>query len=220
MLEVNRIYNADCLDILKELPDKSIDLVLTDPPYGIGFNYNSYDDNKENLLKLIKEFVPECIRISKLCAIFTGITNCHLYPPPDWIMCYKWNTTGSFGFFGYNQWQPVLIYGKDIKGFGNINGIIKSDVIEFSGGSGVGFLRKDNAKKIHCCPKPINVIEKFINRLSNPNDLILDCFSGSGTTAIACHNLKRRFICIERDTDYYNASVERLKDAQAQLRLF
>ena len=41
-----------------------------------------------------------------------------------------------------------------------------------------------------------------------------------GTTAIACHNLKRRFICIERDTDYYNASLERLKNAQAQLRLF
>ena len=55
---------------------------------------------------------------------------------------------------------------------------------------------------------------------SNENDLILDCFSGSGTTAVASHNLKRRFICIERDTDYYNASVERLKIAQSQLKLF
>ena len=49
---------------------------------------------------------------------------------------------------------------------------------------------------------------------------VLDCFSGSGTTAIACHNLKRRFICIEKDYDYWKASVERLKDAQSQLKLF
>lgn len=55
---------------------------------------------------------------------------------------------------------------------------------------------------------------------SNENDLILDCFSGSGTTAIACHNLKRRFICIEKDFEYWQASCERLKNAQAQLKLF
>ena len=60
----------------------------------------------------------------------------------------------------------------------------------------------------------------ILNDYSNENDLILDCFSGSGTTAIACHNLKRNFICIEKDIDYYNASVERLRNAQAQLRLF
>lgn len=51
-------------------------------------------------------------------------------------------------------------------------------------------------------------------------DLVLDCFSGSGTTAVACHNLKRRFICIEKDKDYYEASVKRLEDAQKQLNLF
>ena len=50
--------------------------------------------------------------------------------------------------------------------------------------------------------------------------MVLDCFSGSGTVAIACHKLKRRFICIERDIDYYNASIERLKIAQSQLKLF
>jgi site-specific DNA-methyltransferase (adenine-specific) len=55
---------------------------------------------------------------------------------------------------------------------------------------------------------------------SNENDLILDCFSGSGTTAVACHNLNRRFICIEKDYDYWKASVERLEREQAQMRLF
>ena len=64
------------------------------------------------------------------------------------------------------------------------------------------------------------LIENILKYSSNENDLILDCFSGSGTTAVACHNLKRRFICIEKDYDYWKASVERLENAQAQLKLF
>ena len=79
---------------------------------------------------------------------------------------------------------------------------------------------KNKDVRIHPTQKPLKLFEMILSDYSNENDLILDCFSGSGTTAIACHNLKRRFICIERDTDYYNASVERLKDAQSQLKLF
>lgn len=60
----------------------------------------------------------------------------------------------------------------------------------------------------------------MIKTYTNEGDLVLDCFSGSGTTAIACHNLKRRFICIEKDKEYYEKSVERLKVEQAQLQLF
>ena len=74
--------------------------------------------------------------------------------------------------------------------------------------------------RFHPTQKPLNLISYLIQRSSNENDLILDCFSGSGTTAVACHNLRRRFICIEKDYDYWKASVERLKNAQAQLKLF
>jgi site-specific DNA-methyltransferase (adenine-specific) len=72
--------------------------------------------------------------------------------------------------------------------------------------------------RFHPTQKPLKLIEKQIALYSNENDLILDCFSGSGTTAVACHNLNRRFICIEKDKEYFDASVERLKNAQAQLR--
>ena len=72
----------------------------------------------------------------------------------------------------------------------------------------------------HPTIKPIGIFQTLINNSSKENDLVLDCFSGSGTTAIACHNLKRRFICIEKDKDYYEASVKRLEDAQKQLTLF
>lgn len=72
----------------------------------------------------------------------------------------------------------------------------------------------------HPTQKPVALLEYLIKTYSNEGDLILDNCSGSGTTAIACHNLKRRFICIEKDKDYWKASVERLENAQAQLKLF
>ena len=77
-----------------------------------------------------------------------------------------------------------------------------------------------NSKAIHSTQKPISLLEYLIKTYSNEGDLILDNCSGSGSLAIACHNLKRIFICLERDIDYYNASVERLKIAQSQLKLF
>lgn len=75
-------------------------------------------------------------------------------------------------------------------------------------------------EKIHPTQKPLAIMQKCVFEHSKEGDLILDCFSGSGTTALACHNLKRRFICIEKDKDYYEASVKRLEDAQKQLNLF
>lgn len=74
--------------------------------------------------------------------------------------------------------------------------------------------------RFHPTQKPVALLEDLIKTYSNENDLILDFCSGSGSLAVACYNLKRRFICIEKDYDYWKASVERLRDAQAQLKLF
>ena len=75
-------------------------------------------------------------------------------------------------------------------------------------------------KTNHTTQKSLKLFENILNIHSNEKDLVLDCFSGSGTTAIACHRLKRRFICIEKDKDYYEASVKRLEDEQRQGVLF
>lgn len=211
----NKIILGDCLDEMKKMPDKSIDLVLTDPPYGINFKYSSYIDTIENLLDLIKSFMPEVLRIGKRIAIFTGVQNVWLYPKAEWMISYSWNTTATYGFYGYNQWQPIILYGKDIKGFGSINGVMKSDSIVFSGCSGL-----DKEQYNHPCPKPLTVIKHLINRLSMDGDIVLDPFSGSGTTAIACLELNRRFICIEKDRGYYEMSLKRIAEYKAQLKLF
>ena len=60
----------------------------------------------------------------------------------------------------------------------------------------------------------------MVKTYTNENDVVLDCFSGSGTTAVACRNLKRRFICIEKDPEYWEASCERLEQEQRQQTLF
>ena len=86
-----------------------------------------------------------------------------------------------------------------------------------------GMLQEDMKNKdirIHPTQKPLKLFEMILRDYSNENDLVLDCFSGSGTTAVACHNLKRRFICIEKDYDYWKVSVERLNNAKEQLKLF
>lgn len=71
----------------------------------------------------------------------------------------------------------------------------------------------------HPTIKPLKIFEKLVKNSTKEGELVLDCFSGSGTTAVACHNLNRRFICIEKDPDYWAASVKRLEDATNQLKL-
>ena len=214
MLEVNKIYNADCLDILKELPDKCIDLVLTDPPYGIGRFGNRVEisnridctakinkwDKKPN-----QELFNEIFRVSKNQIIF-GANNFTLPESEYFLVWNKMQTVDNFA-------SAELAY---------TNMKIPAKVFNYSIHQ-VMQDRKKQGGKSHPTEKPVKLMEWCIllaDKFIDKNGIILDCFSGSGTTAIACHNLKRRFICIEKDYDYWKASVERLKDAQSQLKLF
>lgn len=196
----NKIINADCMDILKQLPDKCIDLVLTDPPYGIGISNNPVRQmhTKKNwdIEKPTTDVFKEIFRVSKQQIIWGG----NYFDLPKTQGFFIWNKLQPENFSlsmceyaWYSKQQPAKMYNCSV-------------------------LEEKN--KIHPTQKPLKLFMWLLNRETNENDLILDCFSGSGTTAVACHNLKRRFICIEKDYDYWKASVERLENAQAQLRLF
>ena len=220
MIKVNKIYNADCLDILKQLPDNYFDLCLCDPPYGIKMAKNTnicsktdfYGKNQKGFyVKEIhktkewdnkrpsKIYFDEICRVSKNQIIFGGNYFAdYLKPSRGWIFWDKKEHSNQ----GQNFADGELAY------------------TSFDGWIGLDYVNNSkNDKKMHPTQKPLKLFEMILNDYSKENDLVLDCFSGSGTTAIACHNLNRRFICIERDTDYYNASVERLKIAQSQLKL-
>jgi len=213
-----RFINGDSLEILKSFSENEFDLGLIDPPYGIDFNYNEYQDTEDNLIDIINKAVPELRRICKRVLIFGNHKKIWLYPKPDWLFSYSWNTTGSYGKLGICQWQPILFYGEDIKGFGSINNVIKSDSVHISGGDGVGFRRLEKIN--HPCPKPKNIIKYLIARFSNENDNVLDCFMGSGTTGLMAFDMKRNFVGIEIDKLYFDEAKKRFENFTAQQSLF
>lgn len=200
-----KIINADCMDILKQLPDKSIDLVLTDPPYNLKrFNrkdggnskkITSFGDREKNWNDLppSKEVFNEIFRVSKNQIIFGG-NNFELPTTEHFIVWDKMQKMPSFAECEL-AWSSCSTPAKIIR-------------VRFEMG------------KMHPAQKPLELFEKILNDYSKEGNLVLDCFSGSGTTAIACHRLKRRFICIEKDPEYWAKSCERLKHEQAQMQLF
>ena len=208
-----RVIEGDCLDVLRTLPDGAVDSVVTDPPYGIGFPYLGYEDTRENLVALITGFLPEARRIARRRVIvLCGPTQISLYPQADWVGAVTWNTTGTHGKYGFNQWTPVLCYGPDVSGFGSVNGCLKSDVIAISGGSGVGFMRSPEEKR-HTCPKPITIMRAVVRRYTEPDSIILDPFAGSGTTGHAAIAENRRAVLIEKERVYADLSRRRVREA-------
>ena len=210
------LYLGDCRDVLPTLGP--VDAVVTDPPYGLNFAYDTYDDAPENLPALIDAVMPEILRVGRRSVITPGVTNVHAYPRPNWTGVWTWETTSTFGQLGFNQWQPILFYGKDVDGFGSVNGLLKSDRLHFSGG---GVVPAHGAlAKAHCCPKPPGVMLRMVQRFSMPGETVCDPFMGSGTTGVACASLGRSFVGIEISPAYFDIACRRIEEAYRQPRLF
>ena len=208
----NRIINADFRDIIKELPDKSVDLLLTDPPYAIDIvrqlvkkdpyqkhGYKSWDLKEWDKERPTKKDFEEMIRVSKNQIIWGGNYFADLLPASQgWLV---WNK-GQRDFSLADGELAWTSYDKALR------------IFDYSRAQAL----RDG--KIHPTQKPVALFEWILNLRTKENDLILDCYSGSGTTAVACYNTRRNFICIEKDSDYYKSSVERLETIQAQMRIF
>lgn len=206
---INSIIHADCMDILRALPDKCVDLVLTDPPYGdgkgglglrFGGRFEKFDIQKINAWDIApsEELFREIFRISKNQIIWGG--NYFGLKGKSWLCWDK-----GEGFMGRSYGEHELAW----TSHDSPARIFKYDPL------GTGCYRG----KIHPTQKPLALWEWCMRNYSEPGDLILDPFSGSGTTAIAAHRLGRRFVCIEKDEEYHAASVERLAEEKKQARL-
>ena len=198
---INKVICSDCLPILKSLPDKCIDLVLCDPPYNVGFDYGElHDDNKVDYEKWCKDWFTECERISNAVLISSGVVNVGMWgriKDPKWIVAWLKPAAMGRSPFGFCNWEPILFYGKSKKQTGL--DVIKAPIIS------------DKTIDGHPCPKPLRWAEELIALTTNENDLVLDCFLGSGTTAVACKKLNRRFIGIEISPEYCKIAEQRLK---------
>ena len=201
----------DCMDGMAQFPDKFFDLCITDPPYGIGLEYGCFDDTKDNLKAFIDKFMPEILRVSKRALITCGNANMHLYPKPNWTLAWVSDAGVGSGPWGFSCWQPILAYGKDpfsASGKGRRPDIFVSNE------------PSDKTVTFHPCPKPLKTWKKILLRGSVlPTDKILDPFTGSGTSAIACHQLQRQFWGFELDPDYFKAATERLNKVKAQVSM-
>jgi DNA modification methylase len=209
MLEKNKIICGDSLELIKTLPDKSIDLLVTDPPYGVGWGYDVYDDTPEQLEHMVKVFMPEFLRVAKVTAITTGVSNMFLYPKPTWTMAWSRPAGVGRGPWGFCCWTPILVYGKD------------PYLATGKGSRPDTYFGKDEFRdaegKFHPCSKPSKFWRWLIQRCSpNPSDLIMDPFTGSGTTAIICTELGRDFICIELSPEYAAKAQARLDNYQSK----
>lgn len=221
MLEVNRIYNMDCLEGMKLIPDKSIDLIVTDPPYLIKYKTN-YRQNKEHDFcieilnddneQLIKDYIKDCYRIlkdntagyifcsSKTIDFFKQECESNGFKIKNIIVWVKnnWTAGDLKGQFG-QQYEFILLLNKGRKQF---NGKRITDVWEFD--------RVVGKAQLHQNQKPAALIEQCILKHSKENDIVFDGFLGSGTTAIACINTNRNYIGFELDKQYYDIAQERI----------
>lgn len=233
---INKIINADCMEILKQLPDNCIDLVVTDPPY-LYKNLNAGCDSQlsKQITKAFSElskikdgismdFCKEIIRIQNKINAYIWCSKEQIIDylrffviehkcSYDILCWYKQNAMPTYNNKYLTDKEYCLYFRKN--GYCMPKDYEDAKTIFYEP---INIIDKN--KFNHPTIKPLKIFERLIRNSSKENDLILDCFSGSDTTAVACHNLKRRFICIEKDYDYWKASVKRLENIKAQLKLF
>ena len=237
MFELNTIYNEDCMEGMKQIPNNSIDLIATDPPYkttsrGNAGNSGGMLQKEVNLKGKVfkhndispKDYVPEFYRVLKdgsHCYIMTNhvnlqkILNVCTENGFKFIKSIIWDKGNKImGQFYMSQFEYILFFrkGRGIK----INNCGTPDILSIPNKK----TKDKNGKNLHDTEKPIDLMKILIENSSKENDLVLDPFMGSGTTAIACLNTDRQYIGFELDPDYYNQATKRLERHKSQLNLF
>lgn len=194
---------ADCLPKLRKMKTKSVDLLLTDPPYGIGYG------SKRSANSIFRFFVPkrwddsippadsfqEMLRVAQRQVIWGGNYFAHLLPPSNgWLVWYK------------SDGLPSLQFSDCEMGWTSCG--TKSKVFNCRHRGGV----KDSKETLvaHPTQKALEVMKWCLELYSKPGDLVLDPFMGSGTTGVACAVLGRKFIGIERDPQYLDIAKRRI----------
>jgi site-specific DNA-methyltransferase (adenine-specific) len=214
-----KITNEDNMELMQRYEDNYFDLAIVDPPYGIGESSNdnksrsklgkskdygnkNWDDNAPN-----KEYFKELKRVSKNVIIWGAnhfIENIPSANSSCWIVWNKENGENDFADceLAYCSFKSA-VRKIDLRW----HGMLQHDM-------------KNKEIRIHPTQKPVKLYEWLLMKYAKEGDKILDTHLGSGSIAIACHNLKFDLTACELDTEYYNATMKRLKQHQQQLTMF
>lgn len=209
----------DCIQGMKEFPDKYFDLAIVDPPYGIGENgsknntrcklatsknYKSFEGN--DIKAPNEDYFIELFRVSKNQIIF-GANHFISKIPIDshcWIVWDKDNGENDFADCEL-AWTSFDTAVRRLKY--RWNGMLQENM-------------KEKEFRIHPTQKPVALYEWILNRYGKDGDIILDTHVGSASSLIACHRTRHKFVGFELDEYYYNLASERLLQEQQQMTIF
>lgn len=233
------LIHGDCLVEMKNIPDKSIDLIVTDPPYRLtsrgssgtmsGYWASSLSKQGrvfENNDIDIEEYLPEFYRVLKdgtHCYIMTNQSNLPHFLDViskssfKFIKCLIWDKCNKIcGRYYMNCFEYIIMLRKGRER--TINDCGQGDILRVPNKK----TKRNDGKNIHDSEKPITLMEILISNSSNEGDCILEPFMGSGSTGVACINTKRDFIGIELNEEYFKIAEERINNAiiEKETKLF
>jgi DNA modification methylase len=247
-LDSNTIHQGDCIELLKKLPDNSIDLIFADPPYNLQLNGELYRPNqtkvdavndswdkfesKEDYDKFSMLWLSECHRVLKnsgsiwvigtyhnIFRVGAIIQNIGFWMLND-IIWVKTNPMPNFKGTRFNNAHETLIWATKSKSsnytFHYHSMKVMNDDLQMRSDWIIPICQgeeriKVNGQKAHSTQKPAELLYRIIISTSNPNDIVLDPFSGSGTTAAVAKRLGRRYIAFDREPFYIKIANERLE---------
>lgn len=225
---LNKVYNCDCIVDMKSLPDQSVDMILTDIPYGevtkngaerakYGGQLRKIDKGAADTLTFdLDTFLEQSARITKGSVyIFCGIEQVskiysYFDKHKDFMVRQSgWRKTNPSPANGQHMWLSSLencIFAKRRKT--KFNQSCKNSIWDFPVGR----------SKRHPTEKPLKLFEYLIESSSDEGDIVLDPCMGSGTTAEACINLNRKYIGYEINKEYYKIAEERISSVNIQIK--
>lgn len=223
------LYNDDCLNVLKEIKSKSVDLIVTDPPYQIDNtqvgNNSEFAKSFQNVNnELVKSNMTKGFDVAILDELVRVMKNINLY-----VWCNKKQIMMYLNYFVVEHKCnfDIIIWNKTnaVPTFFNKYLTDKEYCLYFKKGGYCKPINYEKAKTVYYQPlnvkdkklyghptiKPLNIISNLIENSSKENDIVLDPFMGSGTTGVACKNLNRKFIGVELDKTYFEMAKERIE---------
>jgi site-specific DNA-methyltransferase (adenine-specific) len=232
-MRLNYIDCIDCLEGLKEIPDNSVDLVVTDPPYFLSMGHAGDRDNARKImgtsnrtfndLAIAKPFYSQLFqeyrRVLKEDGSFYFFTDWRGYafyfpiinaelPVRNLVVWDKKSGPGSYYSFAHE----LIIFGTAAPKLKNKGGTNVLRMPAFCSGA-----KSTNGEKVHPTQKPVELIQKFIEDATDPGAVVLDTFMGSGTTAVACLRTGRNYIGFELDEKYHAIAMERVAASRSFL---
>ena len=237
-MELNKIYQGDCLELMKDIPDKSIDMILCDLPYGTtACKWDTiipFEPLWAQYKRIIRENGAIVLTASQPFTSALVMSNVKMFKY-EWI----WNKVHAVGFQvakyrPMQQHENIIVFCKSTPKYNpqmvERPRIRTSKVVKNSKVSPLASLDgkerrythwhpksiitesgADHSNILHPTQKPVALFEYLIKTYTNEGDLVLDNCAGSGTTGVACQNLKRNFILIEKEPEYVAIAENRLK---------